>query len=191
MRFRTLSRISRERSGAQQNPSVRNLVSPYRMCQASFSLSSLDRAEITLFPWHLQEYSPVASGQPIFSLNSCACARIGKRFKSEIFTELCEHWTFIWAVSSCPYARARACAFYYMTGAGGGEELARARAFTQCIIYINRYSYTNQTIDYNAYRVQGEMRYSILTCNVLPLDVFSFLNINIMPIRARAVDIPL
>ena len=29
--FRTLSRISRERSGAEQNTSVSNLVSPYRM----------------------------------------------------------------------------------------------------------------------------------------------------------------
>ena len=48
--FRTLSRISRERSGAEQNPSVRNQVSPYRMCPASFSFSGLDGAEITLFP---------------------------------------------------------------------------------------------------------------------------------------------
>ena len=49
MRFRTLSR---ERRVAEKNPSVRNLVSPYgyRMCQASFSFSSSDRAEITLFP---------------------------------------------------------------------------------------------------------------------------------------------
>ena len=30
--------------------SVRNLVSPYRMCPASFSFSGLDGAEITLFP---------------------------------------------------------------------------------------------------------------------------------------------
>ena len=60
MPFRTLSRISRERSGAEQNPSVRNLVLPYRMCPASFSFSGLDWAEITLFPWHLQEYSPRA-----------------------------------------------------------------------------------------------------------------------------------
>ena len=30
--------------------SVRNLVSPYRMCPANFSFSSLDGAEITLFP---------------------------------------------------------------------------------------------------------------------------------------------
>ena len=59
MPFRTLSRISRERSGAEQNPSVGNLVSPYRMCPASFSFSRLDGAEITLFPWHLQEYSPL------------------------------------------------------------------------------------------------------------------------------------
>ena len=42
--------ILRERSGAEQNPSVRNLVSPYRMCPASFSFSGLDGAEITLFP---------------------------------------------------------------------------------------------------------------------------------------------
>ena len=42
--------ISRELSGAEQNPSVRNLVSPYRMCPASFSFSGLDGAEITLFP---------------------------------------------------------------------------------------------------------------------------------------------
>ena len=42
--------ISRERSGAEQNPSVGNLVSPYRMCPASFSFSRLDGAEITLFP---------------------------------------------------------------------------------------------------------------------------------------------
>ena len=40
---------------AEQNPSVRNLVSPYRMCPASYtySFSGLDRdgsAEITLFP---------------------------------------------------------------------------------------------------------------------------------------------
>ena len=48
--FRTLSRISRERTGAEQNPLVRNLVSPYRMCPASFSFSGLDGAEITLFP---------------------------------------------------------------------------------------------------------------------------------------------
>ena len=37
-----VKRISRERSGAEQNPenpSVRNLVSPYRMCPASFSFS--------------------------------------------------------------------------------------------------------------------------------------------------------
>ena len=43
----------RERSGAEQNPLVRNLVLPYRMCPASFSFSgldSLDGAEITLFP---------------------------------------------------------------------------------------------------------------------------------------------
>ena len=58
MPFRTLSRISRERSGAEQNPSVRNLVSPYKVCPASFSFSGWDGAEITLFPWHLQEYSP-------------------------------------------------------------------------------------------------------------------------------------
>ena len=45
-----ISRISRERSGAEQNPSVRYLVSPYRMCPASFSFSGLDGAEITLFP---------------------------------------------------------------------------------------------------------------------------------------------
>ena len=50
MPFRTLSRILRERSGTEQNPSVRNLVSPYRMCPASFSFSGLDGAEITLFP---------------------------------------------------------------------------------------------------------------------------------------------
>ena len=56
--FRTLSRISRERSGAEQNPSVCNLVSPYRMCLARFNFSGLDGAEITLFPGHLQEYSP-------------------------------------------------------------------------------------------------------------------------------------
>ena len=37
-------------SGAEQNPSVRNLVLPYRMCPASFSFSGLDGAEITLFP---------------------------------------------------------------------------------------------------------------------------------------------
>ena len=48
MPFRTLSRISRERSGAEQSPSVCNLVSPYRMCLASFNFSSLDGAEITL-----------------------------------------------------------------------------------------------------------------------------------------------
>ena len=42
--------ISQERSGAEQNPSVRNTVSPYRMCPASFSFSGLDGAEITLFP---------------------------------------------------------------------------------------------------------------------------------------------
>ena len=41
--------LSRERSGAEQNPLVRNLVSPYRMCPASFSFSGLDGAEITLF----------------------------------------------------------------------------------------------------------------------------------------------
>ena len=41
---------SRERSGAEQIPSVHNLVLPYRMCPASFSFSGLDRAEITLFP---------------------------------------------------------------------------------------------------------------------------------------------
>ena len=34
---------------AEQNPSVGNLVSPYRMCPASFSFSGLDGAEITLF----------------------------------------------------------------------------------------------------------------------------------------------
>ena len=67
MPFRTLSRISRERSGAEQNPSVRNLVSPYRMCPASFSFSGLDGAEITLFPWHLQEYSPVFIRAPSIS----------------------------------------------------------------------------------------------------------------------------
>ena len=50
MPFQTLSRISRERSGTEQNPSVRNLVSPYKMCSASFSFSGLDGAEITLFP---------------------------------------------------------------------------------------------------------------------------------------------
>ena len=50
MPFRTLSRISQERSGAEQNPSVSNLVLPYRMCPASFSFSGLDGAEITLFP---------------------------------------------------------------------------------------------------------------------------------------------
>ena len=55
MPFRTLSQ---ERSGAEQNPSVCNLVSPYRMCPASFRFSGLEGAEITLFPWHLQEYSP-------------------------------------------------------------------------------------------------------------------------------------
>ena len=49
MPFRTLSRISRERSGAEQNTSVCNLVSPYRMCPVSFSFSGLDGAEITLF----------------------------------------------------------------------------------------------------------------------------------------------
>ena len=50
--FRTSSRISRERSGAEQNPSVRNLVLPYRMCPASFSFSGSlsDGAEINLFP---------------------------------------------------------------------------------------------------------------------------------------------
>ena len=46
MPFRTLSRISQERSGAEQNFLVRNLVSPYRMCPASFSFSGLDGAEI-------------------------------------------------------------------------------------------------------------------------------------------------
>ena len=45
-----LLRISRERSGAEQNPSVRNLVSPYRMCPASFRFTGSDGAEITLFP---------------------------------------------------------------------------------------------------------------------------------------------
>ena len=55
MPFRTLSRISQEQSGAEQNPSVRNLVSPYRICQASFSFSGLDGAEITLFPWETLE----------------------------------------------------------------------------------------------------------------------------------------
>ena len=45
-----IANISQERSGAEQNPSVRNLVSPYRMCPASFSFSGLDGAEITLFP---------------------------------------------------------------------------------------------------------------------------------------------
>ena len=29
-----------KRRGAEQNPSVRNLVSPYRMCPASFSFSA-------------------------------------------------------------------------------------------------------------------------------------------------------
>ena len=46
----SISRISQERSGAEQNPLVRNLVSPYIMCPASFSFSGLDGAEITLFP---------------------------------------------------------------------------------------------------------------------------------------------
>ena len=56
--FRTLSRISQERSGAEQNPfTVCNPVSSYRMCPASFSFGSLDGAEITLFPW--QEYWPI------------------------------------------------------------------------------------------------------------------------------------
>ena len=36
-----LWRISRERSGAEQNPLVYNLVSPYRMSLASFSFSAV------------------------------------------------------------------------------------------------------------------------------------------------------
>ena len=51
MPFRTLSRISRERSGSEQNPLVHNLVSPHRMCPASFSFSGLDGAEITIHPF--------------------------------------------------------------------------------------------------------------------------------------------
>ena len=45
--------ISREQSGAEQIPSVRNLVSPYRMCPASFSFSGSDGAEITYKNIHL------------------------------------------------------------------------------------------------------------------------------------------
>ena len=60
--FRTLSRISRsrERSGAEQTPSVSNLVSPYRMCPASFSGISgfIDRADINLFPCHARAHDP-------------------------------------------------------------------------------------------------------------------------------------
>ena len=68
MPFRTLSRISRERSGAEQNPSVRNLVSPYRMCPASFSFSGLDGAEITLFPSR-DTYKNIRA--PLESVSSC------------------------------------------------------------------------------------------------------------------------
>ena len=45
-----IANIARTKRGAEQNPSVRNLVSPYRMCPASFSFSGLDGAEITLLP---------------------------------------------------------------------------------------------------------------------------------------------
>ena len=45
-----IANIARTNCGAEQNPSVGNLVSPYRMCPASFSFSRLDGAEITLFP---------------------------------------------------------------------------------------------------------------------------------------------
>ena len=47
------------RSGAEQNLLVRNLVSPYRMCPASFSFSGLDGAEITLFRDTYKNIHPV------------------------------------------------------------------------------------------------------------------------------------
>ena len=54
--YAIIANIARtKRPGAEQNPLVRNPVSPYRMCPlthcpASFSFSGLDGAEITLFP---------------------------------------------------------------------------------------------------------------------------------------------
>ena len=45
-----IANVARTKRRAEQNTSVSNLVSPYRMCPARFSFSSLDGAEITLFP---------------------------------------------------------------------------------------------------------------------------------------------
>ena len=80
--FRTLSRISRsrERSGAEQTPSVSNLVSPYRMCPASFSGISgfIDRADI-IVPTRASALGPArsrASGQLISTFSLVMRARM-------------------------------------------------------------------------------------------------------------------
>ena len=45
-----IANIARTKRRRTKSFMVRNLVSPYRMCPASFSFSCLDGAEITLFP---------------------------------------------------------------------------------------------------------------------------------------------
>ena len=50
-----IANIARTNCGAEQNPSVRNLVSPHRMCPASFSFSGLNGVVGVLRPARFSE----------------------------------------------------------------------------------------------------------------------------------------